>query len=93
LPDRGNTHERLGDRRQEIAGQRHGFSLLQPVREGAGEALHDVLCGLGKAIHEAHDAPAGVKRLRQKDRQDRVKHLGGDVGKEARKREQKSAFR
>ena len=83
LPDRGKPHQRLGDRRQEIAGQRDGFSLLQLVRQRAGKALHDILRGLSKAVHQANDAAACFQRLRQKDRQDRVEHLRGDVSEQA----------
>ena len=70
-----SAHQRLGDRRQGIARQRDGLSPLQLVRQGAGKALHDVLRGLGEAIHQADDAAACLQRLRQKNRQDRIEHL------------------
>jgi hypothetical protein len=82
LPDRGKPHQRLGDCRQEIAGQCDGFSFLQLVRQRAGKALHDILRGLSKTVHQANDAAACFQRLRQKNRQDRVEHLRGDVSKQ-----------
>ena len=42
---------------------------------------------LGKAVHQPDDAAAGLQRLRQEHRQDRVKHLGRDIGEQARERE------
>jgi len=89
LPGGGKPHQRLGDRRQEIAGQCDGFPLLQLVRQGAGKALHDILRGLSKAVHHTNDAAACFQRLRQKDRQDRVEHFGGDIRKQTGEGEKK----
>ena len=89
LPDRGKPHQRLGNGRQEISGERDGFALLQLVRQGAGKTLHDVLRGLGKAVHQADDAAGRSERLRQEHRQDRIKHLGRDVGEQAGEGEEK----
>jgi hypothetical protein len=36
-----------------------------------------------KAVDQTDDAAAGAERLGQKNRQHRIEHLGGDVGKQA----------
>jgi len=66
---------------------------LQPVGEPSREALHDVLGGLSRAVHQADDAAAGVQRLRQKYRQDRIQHLRRDVGEQARERQEQRVSR
>jgi len=64
---------------------------LQLVRERSGKSLHDVLRRLCKAVHQTDDAAVGVENLREKDRQNRIKHLGGDIGKETRECEEERA--
>ena len=83
LPGGGESHERLGNRRQQVAHQRNRLAALQLVRQRAGESLDDVLRGLREAVHQADDAAAGLEHLGQEDRQDRIEHLGRDVGEEA----------
>jgi hypothetical protein len=61
---------------------------LQLVRECAGKTLHDVLRCLREAVHEPDDAAGCFQRLRQKDRQDRIKHLRRNIGEQARGREE-----
>jgi hypothetical protein len=48
---------------------------------------------LREAVDEPDDAAACLQRLCQKDRQDRVKHLGRDVGEQARGGEQEGVPR
>src|SRR5262249_36300432 len=48
----------------------------------AGDALNDVLSGLGDSIDETDDGGAGAERLSEEDRKHGVEHLGGGVAEE-----------
>ena len=93
LPGGRSSHQRLGDRRHDVAGERDRLALAQAVRQPAGKALHDVLRRLGDAVDEADGASARVQCLRQKDRQDRVEHLRRNVGEQAGAGEQERIAR
>ena len=89
LPDRGEPHQRLADGGEKISGERDWFPPLQPVGQGAGQTLDDVLRRLGKAVDQADDAAGRPERLRQEHRQHRIEHLGRNVGEQAGESEEK----
>lgn len=51
------------------------FRFLRFVRQRPGQALHNVLHGLSKTVHEADNAAACIQGPRQKDWQNRVFHV------------------
>src|SRR5580765_5285170 len=62
-PARGEADQGLGERSYGIADQRNWFAPLELVRKPPGKPLHDILNGLGDALHETHDARTRSQRL------------------------------
>ena len=77
----------------DVPGEGNRFSSSQRVGEPAGKPLHDVLGRFGDALHQADDAAAGVERLCEKHRQDRIEQFRRDVGEETGEREIRRASR
>jgi len=84
LPTGRDADQRLGDRGQSIADEGDRLSTLELVGKRAGEALHNILGGLGDAFDQADKTAAGLQDLGEEDRQNRIEHLAGDVGEQTR---------
>src|SRR5206468_899955 len=87
-PCRREADRRLCERGKRVADDRDGLVAAEAVREPSGPTLHDVLRRLGDPFDDADDRSWRAEFLREEQRQDRIEHLGRDVGAEARDRKE-----
>ena len=86
-PGGSKAHKGFASGCEKITNERHGLMPLKPIRESPSKALHDVLRGLGKAVDQTDDAAACLECLREKHRQNRIKHFRRNIGEQTGTRE------
>jgi len=82
-PGAGQADERPGHRGEPVAGEEHGLAPPDPVGEDTRHQLERRGGGLGHPLDEPDHPSPRAHGGGQKQRQQRVDHLAGQVGEEA----------
>jgi len=83
MPAASQRHQRTAQRRDRIARQHQPLALAEPVGVPAGKDLDQARHRLGAPLDEADHGLVHPKHAGQKQRHQRVDHLGTDVHAEA----------